>query len=108
MGVVGHYAFGCVALLLHTAGLMDAIRLVERLQEDFLQFGSALSGDQATLTLSIGIVQAIESDDAVSVLKRAETALDAADCEGGNQAYYHDGARVAPIATMLETTNSPA
>jgi GGDEF domain-containing protein len=31
-GIVGHYAPGCFALLLSTAGLADAIRVAERLR----------------------------------------------------------------------------
>ena len=60
-------------------------------------------GEPPRLTLSVGVVQVTEKDDSVSVLKRAETALDAADRRGGDRAYYHDGNRCAPITAMLET-----
>ena len=103
MDIVGHYAPGCFALLLPTAGLADAIRAAERLREGFAQHSSSAEGEQPRLTLSVGVVQVTEKDDSISLLKRAETALDAADRGGGNRAYYHDGQRCAPITAMLET-----
>ena len=103
MDIVGNYGPGCFALLLPTAGLIDGIRVAERLREEFSRYSTAGRVDQPKLTLSVGVVQIQEKDDSVSVLKRAEAALDAADRRGGNRAYYHDGERCAPITAMLET-----
>jgi diguanylate cyclase len=103
MDTVGHYAPGCFALLLPTAGLADAIRVAERLREGFSQCSLSAQGSQARLTLSVGVVQVTQRDDSISLLKRAEAALDAADRRGGDRAYYHDGDRCAPITAMLET-----
>ena len=55
--------------------------------------------------MGIGVVQVMESDDFISLLKRAEEALDAADRRTGNQTFYHDGKRCAPITSMLEMMN---
>ncbi len=103
MDVVGQYAPGCFALLLPTAGLADAIRVAERLREGFAEYSLSVQGEQPRLTLSVGVVQVAEKDDSISLLTRAEAALDAADRRGGNRAYYHDGERCAPITAMLET-----
>ena len=103
MDVVGHYAPGCFALLLPTAGLADAIRVAERLREEFFRYSPAAQDEQARLTLSVGVVQVAERDDSISLLKRAEAALDAATRRGGNRVYYHDGECCAPITAMLET-----
>lgn len=103
MDVVGHYAPGCFGLLLPTAGLADAIRVAERLREGFSQYSLPVPDELPRLTLSVGVVQITEKDDSISLLKRAEAALDAADRRGGNRAYYHDGERCAPITAMLET-----
>jgi diguanylate cyclase len=103
MDAIGQYAPGCFALLLPTAGLTDAIRVAERLRDGFSQYIPSAQGGQPRLTLSVGVVQITEKDDSVSVLKRAEAALDAADRRGGDRAYYHDGERCAPITAMLET-----
>ena len=62
-------------------------------RQEFSQCGSPAQGEQSKLTLSVGVVQVTEKDDSISLLKRAEAALDAADRRGGNRAYYHDGER---------------
>ena len=64
---------------------------------------SLRQGKQARRTLSVGVVQVTEKDDSISLLQRAEAALDAADRRGGDRAYYHDGERCAPVTAMLET-----
>jgi len=106
MDFVGDYAPGCFALLLPTSGLADAIRVVERLREGLSQCVPTAESKQPRLTLSAGVVQVAEKDDSLSLLKRAEAALDAAGREGGNRAYYHDGERCTSVAEMLETMDS--
>jgi diguanylate cyclase (GGDEF)-like protein len=103
MDTVGYYAPGRFALLLPTAGLADAIRVGERLREEFAGRSSAVEGEQPKLTLSVGVAQVMERDDTISLLKRAEAASDAAERRGGNRVYCHDGERCAPITAMLET-----
>ena len=102
MDVLGSYAPGCFALMMPTVGLADAIRVADRLLEVLLRHIFLAFGEQPTFSLSVGVVQAIESDDATSVLKRAEIALDAAGRGRGNRVYCHDGKRVVPIAVILE------
>jgi diguanylate cyclase len=103
MDVVGNYAPGCFALLLPTAGLVDAIRVAERLREGFHQYCLSAQDGALRLAFSVGVVQVSETDESVSLLKRAEAALDVAVRRGGNRTYYHDGERCAPITAMLET-----
>jgi diguanylate cyclase len=103
MDIIGRYAPGCFAVLLPTAELVNAIRLAERLREGFTHLGTSQEDENSRLTLSVGVVQIMEADDSISVLKRAEAALDAADRRGGDRAYCHDGERCAPITAMLET-----
>jgi diguanylate cyclase len=103
MDVVGAYAPGCFSLLLPTAKIVDAIRVGERLREGFAQFSLTAEGEQPKFTLSVGVVQVMDMDETVSLMKRAEAALDAADRRGGNRVYYHDGERCAPVTAMLET-----
>lgn len=103
MDVIGIYAPGCFGLLLPTAELVNAIRVAERYREGFSAACPMSENDQARLALSVGVVQIMGKDDSVSILKRAESALDAAVRRGGDRAYYHDGMRCAPITAMLET-----
>ena len=102
MDIVGHYGSGCFALLLPTAGLADAIRVAERLREGFSGHTSSSQGEKPRLTMSVGAVQVTEKDDSILLLERAEAAMAAADRQGGNRAYYHDGEHCAPITEMLE------
>jgi diguanylate cyclase len=103
MDAIGIYSQGCFALLLPTAGLVDAIRVAERLREGFYQSCLSAQGGELGLAFSVGVVQISEADESVSLLKRAEAALDSAVRRGGNRTYYHDGKRCAPITAMLET-----
>ena len=102
MDVLGNYTPDCFALMMPAAGLADAIRVADRQLEVLLQHISLASGKDPPFKLSVGVVQAIETDDATSVLKRAEMALEAADRRGGNRVYCHDGERIVPGATLLE------
>jgi diguanylate cyclase len=102
MDIVGRYAPGCYALLMPTAELENAIRLTERLRERFSEYNFSAEDGQPRLTLSVGVVQIMEEDDSISLLKRAEAALDAADRRGGNRAFYHDGEQCVPITATLE------
>jgi diguanylate cyclase len=103
MDVLGNYSPGCFVLLLPTAELVNALRVAERLREGVEQFSLSQSDGKSAITFSVGVVQVMESEESISLLKRAEAALDAADRRGGNRTYYHDGQKCAPITAMLET-----
>ena len=53
--------------------------VAERLREEFSEYVHSTHSGQPRLTLSVGAAQVTESDDAISLLERAEAALDAAD-----------------------------
>ncbi len=103
MDVLGCYAPGCFALMLPTAKLVNAIQVAERLREGFALAHPVGETEHCRLTLSVGVAQIMGKDDSISVLQRAEEALDAAVRRGGDRSYYHDGKRCAPITAMLET-----
>ena len=102
MDTVSYYAPGCFALLLPTAGFTDAIQVAERLRQEFAPCSPWSRSEKPRPTLSVGVVQVTDKDDPISLLKRAEAALDAANRRGGNRAHCHDGERCAPVAAMLE------
>jgi diguanylate cyclase (GGDEF)-like protein len=101
MDILGQYAPGCFLLLLPQDEIVSALRAVERIREEYAREKMA-NNNQLSLTLSIGVVQVLKTDDSLSLLKRAEIALDAADRRGGNQTFSHDGKCCAPITAMLE------
>jgi len=102
LDILCFYAPGCFALLLPATGLADAFQVAERLREEFSRYIHLGHGEQPRLTLSVGAAQVTEKDDSISLLKRAEAALDAADRRGGNRAYYHDGERCGPILELMD------
>jgi diguanylate cyclase (GGDEF)-like protein len=102
MDILGSYAPGCFALLLPATGLVDAVQVAERLRDEFSQYVHSAHGAQPRLTLSVGAAQVMENDDTISLLERAEAALDAANRRGGNRAYYHDGERCGPILETMD------
>ena len=105
MDLSADYGPGCFGLLLPTARLADAIRVAERLREEGERCRIRSAAGAVALSLSVGVVQTTEGDDSMSLLTRAETALDAADRHGGNSTYFHDGQRCAPITSLMEAMN---
>lgn len=105
MDVVGHYASGCFAVLLSTAALAEAVQVAERIRAGFSQCSLAADGAATEPSMNVGVVEIMDKDDALSLLKRAEAALEAAGHAGGGQAYYHDGESSAPAAAMLATAD---
>ena len=103
MDVLGHYAPGCFALLLPTARLVQATQITRRLREQFAEVHGPAHAEQSRLTLNFAIVQVMDNDDTISLLKRAEATLDAAGRNGGDAAFYDDGHRCQPISSMSET-----
>ena len=103
MDSVGQYGPGCFALLLPTAELPNAVQVAERLRRGFSEYSRLSQLEHQMLTLNVGVAEITERDDSVSLLKRAEAALDAANRQGSNLVYYHDGGGCAPITAMLET-----
>ena len=106
MDTVGHYAPGCFAMLLPTAGLADAIQVADRLREGFSQYNAAVPGDQPKLTVNVGLCRLCRGT-ILSLLTRAETALDAASRDGGDRAYCHDGESCTPVAAIPAATEHP-
>jgi len=103
MDVAGYYAPGRFALLLPATAHSDAILVAKRLRETFPPYCLQFRGMELRLTLNVGVAQVTENDEALSLLARAEAALNDAGRPGSEHACYHDGKRVTPITTMLET-----
>jgi len=99
---VGYFNAGCLGVLLPGTELASAIDVAERLRETIAQFELPAANVSLKITVSIGVVGATKRDDSVSLLKRAEAALDAARRRGGNRIYHHDGERCVPITSLVE------
>jgi len=102
MDSVGYFNPGCLGVLLPGADLAGAIHVAESLRESVAQREVPAAAAGLKITVSFGVVGASKRDDSVSLLKRAEAALDAAHRRGGNRIYHHDGERCAPISSLVE------
>ena len=96
MDLVGQYAPDCFAMLLPTAGLVNAVRVADRLRQECATACSAVGGG----TLSVGVAQVVIGDDFMSLLRRAEEALDVANLAGGDCSYYSDGDRCLAMSML--------
>ena len=103
MDVAAHYAPERFALLLPATSIADAALVATRLRDAFSQPSLHVCGLDLRLTLAVGVAQVLETDEGLSVLSRAETALVKADCSEGDRIYSHDGDQCAPITVLLET-----
>jgi len=99
---IGYFNPGCLGILMPATELAGAIEAAEAMRQAVLQLEVPASGLPRPITVSIGVVGPSECDDSVSLLKRAEAALDAANRRGGNRIYHHDGERCAPITSLVE------
>jgi len=100
--MIAQYAPGCFAMLLPTLELADAIGAAERIRKGFPQANCGAEDQQSGLRLSVGIAQIMDRDDSITLLMRAEEALDAAARRGGGQSFCHDGEQCAPVTAMIE------
>ena len=93
MDLVARYKSTCLAFLLPTAGLHDAVAVAERIRTLILQQPAVAGECAAQFTVSLGVIEVTERDDLVGLFRRAETALDAGRLSGGNSTRVHDGER---------------
>jgi diguanylate cyclase len=79
------------AVVLPTTNLQDALRAAERAHRAIAQNTCQFAGKQLQVTASIGVATILRSDNAASVVQRADEALYAAKKHGRNCIFYHDG-----------------
>ena len=96
MDTLAYYAPGCLAVLLPSATLQDATRIGERVWATFPASPHPHAG-QHCFSLSLAVAHVTKQDDTISLLRRVESALQAARRRGGNRAFYHDGHWCLPI-----------
>jgi diguanylate cyclase len=79
------------AVVLPTANLQDALRAAERAHAAIVGNTCQFAGKQLQVTASIGVATILRSDNAATVVQRADEALYAAKKNGRNCIFYHDG-----------------
>jgi diguanylate cyclase len=108
MDLLAAYSSDCLAVLLPTAGQKDAIRVAARIQESLQAYACSADGRPRRGTLCIGVVQVAQGDDFFSLLKRAETAMDAAGRIGGCAPCCDTGTGCVPITELPELADLPS
>jgi diguanylate cyclase (GGDEF)-like protein len=86
------------AVMLPGVGLDETTAVGLRLEQTVNRCQFTHAGRQVSLSLSIGITQAMSDDNAGRLLLRAKVAKNNAANRGGNQIYLHDGERLRPAA----------
>jgi diguanylate cyclase len=88
MDLIGHYGSDCYALLLPHTRLCEAVIVAERIQKGASQCLLPTKHGDLGLTVSVGIAEFSEGDDAVRLLQRAEAAVVTAE---KNRIICHNG-----------------
>ena len=85
-----------LAILLPCTSAADAKTVARRLQNALAQHGATRTSDEA-ISLSIGMAEGIEGNDARRVLERAWIALEAARTAGTSGLCVHDGVKTVAV-----------
>ena len=103
MDVIGRYSRDCFSFLLPRTTLQEGLLVAQRVAQSS---GSGISANRSPVqfTLTFGIAEIVEGDDAVRLMQRAEAALSAAE---KNRICYHDGQwpQAAEIAAPPQVLN---
>ena len=102
MDVVSRFGGEEFAVVLPETNLAEAVRAAERIRENVAQAVLVLREQQLRNTVSIGVAQALETDGADALLRRADDALYAAKKAGRNRVWFHDGQTCLPVSEMAE------
>jgi len=79
------------AVLLPGAGLKNATQVAMRLQEAIAGFKLPLEDETIQFTVSIGVAQAANREDAIGLLRRTDESVTSANNLGGNCCFLHNG-----------------
>jgi GGDEF domain-containing protein len=85
-----------IAIFLPSARIYDATGVARRLLDALERCQLPLPGGGLRLSLSIGVAEVIDGNDAQRLLERALLALDAARQGGGARVCLHDGLQTMP------------
>ena len=100
MDLVGRYSSSCLAFVLPSAAMIDAVRVAERIREAASQVVFSLAGMKVGFTVTVGLIEAGSADDMVALFRKAEAAVDAGHQSGGNCLFSHDGERCQAAMTL--------
>lgn len=87
--------------------LTAAARTAERARTAIEKLRVRWQDDSLNVTVSYGVAQVLEGDDAVSVVQRADEALYCSKGSGRNRGYLHDGIECRPATPGVRPSTAP-
>jgi len=102
MDFLSQYDPTTFAAVLPETSVTDATTVGERLRAAVETSQLTVDNRPLRFTVSIGVSQAADGDDAASLMEHVEDARHAAEAAGGNQLYLHDGEVCQSAAPLLE------
>ncbi len=105
MDVVARYGGEEFAIIVPSSKLREALPGAERARRAIVAASTMFDGKKLQVTASLGVAQALEGEEAASLIRRADEALYTAKKNGRNRTFLHDGAVTVPA--VEERTTAP-
>ena len=106
--LVSRYGGEEFAIVLPNTDLAQAVRAAERARLAVEREQIILEGNAVTVTLSVGVAEALRDDHPRTLFKRADEALYAAKAAGRNRSFVHNGQEVLDVSSLPESRESAA
>ncbi len=108
MDTVGFFNPGCCILMLPGVELAAALGIAERMRQTVADRELSIEPGASNITVSLGVACAVDGDDFMILLRRAEAALAAANRAGGNSTFLHDGERAVSTSSVSKAFHALA
>jgi diguanylate cyclase (GGDEF)-like protein len=109
-GAVGHYAPGCLALMLSGVALADATVIAERLRQAISKYRVPVDNGSLQYRVSVGVAEPSGSDDLIQFLERAEASVRDRSLRSAciRAPYLGHSSRAIPAPTTVATRSGEA
>jgi diguanylate cyclase len=104
--VAARYGGEEFAVLFPNTRIEQAQQLVEQIRESVDLAYFRFAGNSLHVTASLGVAEALGGEDAAGLIQRSDAALYAAKEAGRNQAQWHDGKAIHPVAPRQVTRHT--
>ena len=105
--LVSRYGGEEFAVVLPNTDLAQAVRAAERARLAVEREQIILNGNAVTVTLSVGVAEALQDDHPRTLFKRADEALYAAKAAGRNRSFVHNGQESLDVSSLPEASETP-
>ena len=98
---IAPYGPGQFAAALPATDLASALRIAEGLRSAIAGCSVQIKGAPTHFTISLGVAEALPTDDSSSLIKRADAALFASKAAGRNCSHFHNGEACEPARSLV-------